>query len=126
MIDKVTTLALICLGASVGSLARFSVYAWVWRSYSNTFWATIIVNIIGSFLIGILFVIFNQVHSPRLQLLLVTGLLASFTTFSTLSLDALKLLSSGQTGLALAHVGTQIFFGISFCFLGVKIGEKLI
>lgn len=125
-IQKLYAVGIVCLGASLGSVLRFMVYSWVGRTFRDTYLATLTVNILGSFLIGILFVIFNEIHSPRLQLLLMTGLLASFTTFSTLSLDALRLLSSGQTGLALSHVGGQIIFGISFCYFGVKIGHYLL
>ncbi len=124
--EKIQTLSLVCLGASLGSIARFLVYSWVGRTFADTYLATLTVNILGSFLIGILFVIFSEIHSPRLQLLMMTGLLASFTTFSTLSLDALRLLTNGQTTLALAHVGGQIIFGVSFCYFGVKIGQKLV
>ncbi len=124
--EKIQALSLVCLGASLGSIARFLVYSWVGRTFADTYLATLTVNILGSFLIGILFVIFSEIHSPRLQLLMMTGLLASFTTFSTLSLDALRLLTNGQTTLALAHVGGQIIFGVSFCYFGVKIGQKLV
>ncbi len=126
MNEKIQTVALICLGASIGSMARFFVYHWVGRVFTDTYLATLTVNILGSFFIGILFVIFSEIHSPRLQLLLMTGLLASFTTFSTLSLDALKLFSNGQTALAFSHVGGQIVFGVGFCFLGVKIAQKVL
>ncbi len=126
IVQKFYTIGIICLGASLGSTLRFMVYSGVGKVFQDTYFATVTVNIIGSFLIGILFVIFNEISSPRLQLLLITGLLASFTTFSTLSLDAIKLLTSGQIGLAIAHVSGQIIFGISFCYLGVKIGQKLL
>lgn len=124
--DKLYTLLLICGGASIGALLRFFTYSWVGRTFGDTYIATLTVNIIGSFLIGIAFVVFSEIHSPRLQLLLMTGLLASFTTFSTLSLDALRLFSNGQTTLAVSHVFGQIIFGISFCYFGVKIGQKFI
>ncbi|PID66434.1 MAG: fluoride efflux transporter CrcB [Gammaproteobacteria bacterium] len=123
---KLYAIAIVCLGASLGSVLRFMMYSWVGRTFQDTYLATLTVNVLGSFLIGILFVIFSEVHSPRLQLLLMTGLLASFTTFSTLSLDALRLLTNGQTGLAMAHVGGQVIFGISFCYFGVKIGQRLL
>ncbi|MGY0400156.1 MAG: fluoride efflux transporter FluC [Ostreibacterium sp.] len=125
MIQKLYTIGIVCLGASTGSVLRFMVYSLIGRTFQDTYLATLIVNILGSFFIGILFVVFNQIHSPRLQLLLMTGLLASFTTFSTLSLDALKLFTNGQIAIAFGHVGGQIIFGISFCYLGVKIGQKL-
>ncbi|MBS9778306.1 MAG: CrcB family protein [Gammaproteobacteria bacterium] len=126
IVEKFYTLGIICLGACVGSILRFLVYSWVGRTFDDTYAATATVNVIGSFLIGLLFVVFSEIHSPKLQLLLMTGLLASFTTFSTLSLDALRLLMAGQTGLALTHIGGQIIFGISFCYFGVKIGQKLL
>lgn len=122
--DKIYSIFLVCCGASIGATLRFLVYSWVGRTYSDTYLATVAVNVIGSFFIGILFVVFREVHSPRLQMLLMTGLLASFTTFSTFSLDALRLFSNGQSQLALAHIGGQIIFGVSFCLLGVKIAEK--
>ncbi|PID63485.1 MAG: hypothetical protein CR974_01840 [Gammaproteobacteria bacterium] len=124
--EKFQTLALVCLGASLGSMARFLIYSWVGRTFTDTYLATLTVNILGSFLIGVLFVIFSEIHSPRLQLLLMTGLLASFTTFSTLSLDALRLFMNGQAHLALAHLGGQVVFGVSFCYVGVKIGQRLL
>lgn len=126
LLHKLSTLGLVCCGASIGALLRFGVYSWVTRAYADTYLATLIVNLIGSFFIGMLFVVFSEIQSPRLQLLLMTGLLASFTTFSTLSLDALRLFSNGQAGLALAHIGGQIIFGVSFCYFGVKIAQKLL
>lgn len=126
LIQKISTLGLVCCGASIGAVLRFFVYSGVARTFTDTYLATLIVNLIGSFFIGILFVIFSEVQSPRLQVLLMTGLLASFTTFSTLSLDALRLFSNGQAGLALAHIGGQIIFGVSFCYFGVKIAQKLL
>lgn len=125
LIQKIYLLGLVCLGASIGALLRFFVYSWVARVFTDTYLATLLVNLLGSFLIGILFVVFSEIQSPRLQLLLMTGLLASFTTFSTLSLDALRLLSHGQAVLAFAHVGSQIIFGVCFCYFGVKIAQKL-
>ncbi len=123
--EKIIALSVVCLGACIGSVLRWLIYSWVGRAFRDTFFATLTVNILGSFLIGIFFVIFSEIQSPRLQLLLMTGLLASFTTFSTLSLDAIRLLSNSQVNLAVSHIGGQIVFGIGFCYLGVKIGHYL-
>ncbi len=125
LMERIMALLIVCLGACIGSVLRWLIYSWVGRTFRDTFFATLTVNILGSFLIGIFFVIFSEVQSPRLQLLLMTGLLASFTTFSTLSLDAIRLLNNGQMSLAVGHIGGQIVFGIGFCYLGVKIGHYL-
>lgn len=121
--EKLYAIIIVCIGASIGSVLRFMVYSWVGRTFHDTYIATLTVNLIGSFLIGILFVVFSEIQSLRLQLFLMTGLLASFTTFSTLSLDALRLFSQGQIGTSFAHVAGQIIFGISFCYFGVKIAQ---
>ncbi len=125
VIQKLYTIAVICLGASIGATARYFTYIWCQR-FADVYWATIVVNLIGSFLIGILFVVFNHIQSPKLQLMLMTGLLGSFTTFSTFSLDVLKVFSSGQLALGFAQIAGQVIFGISFCYFGVKIGERLL
>lgn len=124
--EKYYAVGLICLGACLGALLRWAVYGWADKTFGDTLIATLTVNIVGSFFIGILFALFNEIDAPRLQLLLMTGLLASFTTFSTLSLDALKLLISGQLWLAFSHLGGQIVFGISFCYFGVRIGQRIL
>lgn len=126
IIDKTYAIAIICLGASLGALLRWSVYIWAERTFQATHFATMAVNLIGSFLIGLLFVAFQEINSPRLQLLLMTGLLASFTTFSTFSLDILRLINNGQVAWAMGNLGGQVLLGISFCYLGVKIGQKLL
>lgn len=124
-IEKLYTILIICLGASIGSVLRFLIYSRIGRVFHDTYLATLTVNMLGSFVIGILFVIFSEIHSPKLQLLLMTGLVASFTTFSTLSLDVIRHISQGQISLGLGHLLGQIIFGVSFCYLGVKIGQYL-
>ncbi|PIE42431.1 MAG: fluoride efflux transporter CrcB [Gammaproteobacteria bacterium] len=124
--DKFYALLIVCCGASMGAILRWGVYSWIGRTFRDTFLATLTVNMLGSLLIGVSFIIFTEIHSPRLQLLLMTGLLASFTTFSTLSLDALRLINNGQLNLAFAHLSAQMIFGVSFCYLGVRIGRFLL
>lgn len=126
VMEKYYAVGLVCLGACLGALLRWIVYSWIDKAFGGTLLATAIVNLMGSFFIGILFVLFSEIEAPRLQLLLMTGLLASFTTFSTLSLDALKLMTTGQSLLAFSHLGGQIIFGVSFCYFGVKIGQRLL
>ncbi len=124
-IEKLYMIAIVCLGASIGSVLRFLIYSRIARQFNDTYLATLTVNMVGSLVIGILFVIFSEIHSPKLQLLLMTGLVASFTTFSTLSLDAMRHITSGQVALGMGHLVGQVIFGVSFCYLGVKIGKYL-
>jgi CrcB protein len=82
---------------------------------------TIMVNIIGSFLMGVLHFFFtNDLDSisPQSRLLLATGVLGGFTTFSAFSLDSFRLITAGQIWFALAYIFSSMIFSILAIFLG--------
>jgi CrcB protein len=83
------TLPLIALGGAIGSVLRYLMVAAVGAP-----WGTALVNVLGSFAIGVLFVLLDA--RTGWQLFLMTGLLGGFTTFSAFSLDTLKLIEAGQ------------------------------
>ncbi len=91
-------------------------------------WTTMAINWLGAFLLS--FFVFYFVDKVRIHkhhaLFVSTGLLGSFTTFSTFSLDVLKVFSNGQLALGFAQIAGQVIFGISFCYFGVKMGERFI
>lgn len=105
------TLALIALAGGIGAAARFVVDGVV-RSLARTALplGTIFINISGSLLIGILAGLVMAHQAPEsLQLILGTGFLGGYTTFSTASLETVRLVQSGRTGLALLNgVGTMV------------------
>jgi CrcB protein len=86
-------------------------------------WAVMGINILGSFCIGVLYVIL----ATRLHLspLLMTGLLGGFTTFSAFSLDALKLWEAGRPLAALAYVGGSVLLSLAAVALGVALARSL-
>lgn len=79
-------------------------------------WATLAVNLVGSFLIGVLAGLLAGRETARL--VLVTGLLGGFTTFSAFSLDTLTLLGSGRAGFALGYVAASVVGGLALAWLG--------
>ena len=81
---------------------------------------TIVVNLTGSFLIGLLagFAESRALLGPDARLLLVTGVLGGYTTFSALSLETLLLLRAGQSGTALLSVGLQVVLGVALAYAG--------
>lgn len=82
-------------------------------------WATFVVNILGSFLIGLFYALSAKFNlSGELRLLLTVGLCGGFTTFSTLSNDSLALLRQGDALLCLVYITLSIFLGVGACFLG--------
>jgi len=102
------------LGGGVGAVLRWSLSAWIGRRVDGPFpWGTLTVNVLGCLAIGFLVGWLADRHelgtAPRL--LLVTGLLGGFTTFSTFGLETWRLLQSDGAPLALGYVGASLIAG---------------
>ena len=108
------TLTQVALGGAIGAALRFLTVAFVGAPL-----ATLLVNIIGSFLIGAAMVAL----SARLSPLLVTGVLGGFTTFSAFSLDALKLWETGQAVQAALYVAVSVFLSLVAVALGAALAR---
>ena len=88
--------------------------------------ATLVVNVSGSFLLGLLATLAVQGRvSPFWVLTLGTGFTGAFTTFSTFELEAHTLLKTGQLGTALVYAGGNLVLGYGALLLGVLLGERL-
>ncbi|MEO7385589.1 MAG: fluoride efflux transporter CrcB [Gammaproteobacteria bacterium] len=81
---------------------------------------TLVVNVTGSLLIGLVAGLADSraLLGPDARLLLATGVLGGYTTFSAFSLETLLLLRSGQFGTALATVGLQLLLGVAAAYAG--------
>ncbi|MDY7219569.1 fluoride efflux transporter CrcB [Denitrificimonas sp. JX-1] len=117
-------LVVVALGGALGSVLRYFVglaVATIWPTQLHI--ATLFVNIVGCFLIGCVFAWFigRPGASEVLKLLLMTGLLGGFTTFSTFSLDALRMLIDGQFMHALFYMGVTLFGGLLATGLGLAL-----
>jgi CrcB protein len=128
--DLVTPMHLlyVLLGGAAGALARYGVGAGLAHALGSEYpWGTTTVNLVGSFLFGLLFALFEQRGgmSTPLRLLLMSGFLGAFTTFSTLMFEVAALLSAGRSALAFAHVGLQNALGLLLVFLGIWLGKAL-
>jgi CrcB protein len=114
----VQTLILVAAGGAAGSVLRYLVSLGALRAFGPGFpWGTLAVNVAGSVVIGALAVVLT---GPRAGLspLLVAGFLGGFTTFSTYSLDALRLWQGGQAGLAGAYVAGTVALALGGVALG--------
>lgn len=111
---------LVALGGAVGSLLRYlAIQQVVMRLHPQPFPAgTMLVNVVGSFAIGVLMARFIQSDSESARLFLVTGILGGFTTFSAFSWDALQLLQRGAYGPAALYVGGSVMLSL----LAVAVG----
>ena len=90
-------------------------------------WGTLTVNLIGSFVIGFLWAwLAESTINPVWRTFIFVGVLGSFTTFSSFTLDGLKLLETNQVGLALLYMGGSNLLGLLLVYLGVVIGRQTV
>jgi CrcB protein len=97
----------VAVGGALGAMARYAVSTWIFQVSSHKFpYATLMVNVLGSFLMGVLFVIIIERSALPVEMrsLWMIGFLGAFTTFSTFSLDALGLWQNGHLFMALLYV----------------------
>lgn len=114
-------LLLIGSGGFAGSILRYVISMLVHNKFLSSFpYGTLSVNIIGSFLIGVVYALVERGNlSPEVRIFLATGLLGGFTTFSAFSLDALNLLQEGLWLEGSAYIIISVMLGIAFAFLGL-------
>ena len=113
---------LIALGGGMGSVLRYLCNIIINKTYPNkTYLATLFVNILGCFIIGLLIGYFqkNQTESETLKLLLVTGFCGGFTTFSTFGLENFNLIQSQNYLLTLLYIMLCVIIGIAFVGIGI-------
>jgi CrcB protein len=100
-------LLFIALGGASGSVARYLLAGWAHRLWEGPLpVGTLLVNVVGSFTIGMLYVVLveKQVIHQDWRGVLMVGFLGAFTTFSTFSLETITLLETGHTGHAIAYM----------------------
>lgn len=102
----------VAIGGALGAMARYGVSTLLFDASTQRFpYATLSVNVLGSFLMGILFVLIVEkgLLPAEMRSILMVGFLGAFTTFSTFSLDALGLWQNGHLLLALVYaLGTVV------------------
>jgi CrcB protein len=115
------------IGGFIGAILRYSISNWVNTLSSSNFpYGTLSVNVIGSFMIGFLFLYFQQINfSPYQKSLFITGLLGALTTFSTFSLDTVLLMQQEQYMKALSNVVLNVLLSIGGTLLGMIIFKRV-
>lgn len=120
---------IVFFGAGVGGALRHGINMAVLRLGWTAFpVGTLAVNVIGSFLIGVIAEYFAlKAHLPQhWRLFLTTGILGGFTTFSAFSLEAALLYERGRPALAAAYVLASIILSIAALFAGLAIVRSLV
>lgn len=118
----------VMLGGALGAVSRFIVASLVVRFYSATFpLGTFLINITGSFLIGVLMTFF--LNRPGIdanwRLFAVTGVLGGYTTFSSFEWEALITLRSGAASIGLLYVSLSVATGLAGAWIGLLTANRL-
>ena len=117
-------IACVLIGGGIGSVLRFLTVSGVQRLYPDYPAGTWCVNIVGSFVIGILWAVCNYFDfSPNLRTFLLVGLLGGFTTFSSFSLETMNLLNAGKIQSALTYIVCTTLCGIMAVFAGFYLAK---
>jgi fluoride exporter len=111
---------LVGAGGAMGSMLRYA--GSIWQQGRSFPLATLLINIIGSFIIGLVmgWCLKNE-SAANWKLFLATGICGGFTTFSAFSFENLLLLQNGKIFLSLLYITGSVVFGIAAAWLGYKI-----
>jgi fluoride exporter len=122
------TYVAIAIGGALGCWARFAQTNLVQAVYGRDFpFATMSINVMGSFLMGFLFIetLERLTFSPALRTGLLTGVLGGYTTFSTFEMETFLLVEAGELGKAALYAVLSVVLGFAAAFGGAYIARNL-
>jgi len=120
-------LLMVATGGGVGSAMRYLVSGWGQRLTDSTFpLGTLVVNILGCFLLGLLNYMFSGPYLIRAEyrMALTVGFLGGFTTFSTFGWETFSLANDGQAIRAMLNLLLSVLLGFSAVWLGYRLAER--
>ena len=120
--DMIKNILLVGTGGALGSIARYLITCIFTHLAICSELAILLVNIIGSFIIGLLI----PASHNTIYLLMAVGFCGGFTTFSTFSVQAFQMLQNGQRLASLTYITTSVIISIAFVFLGIFLSERYI
>ncbi|WP_194471574.1 fluoride efflux transporter CrcB [Bradyrhizobium sp. CCBAU 51753] len=131
MADLPSSLSLtaVAIGGALGSVARYLVAIGAGRLVGAEFpWGTLVINIAGSFLIGVFAESFALIWSvsQTVRVFLTVGICGGFTTFSTFSLDAIVLMQRGELWAAASYIAASVALSILALFAGLLLVRALV
>jgi fluoride exporter len=115
---------IIGIGGFLGAISRYGVALWIGQRWGRTFpLGTFLINVSGSFLIGLLMSLLTErfMVNPQWRLLLIVGFLGAYTTFSTFEYETGALVKDGEWMIAMLNVVLSVIVG----FIALKLGEVI-
>lgn len=122
------TLAAVLVASALGGAARYGLGGVLARRNPAAFpWETFIVNVTGAFVLGLLFSLLTERIGapPWLRAALLIGFLGSYTTFSTWTLETVRLAEEGAYAAALTNIGGSVAAGVGATLAGLMLGRAL-
>ncbi|GAA0783186.1 MULTISPECIES: fluoride efflux transporter CrcB [Pseudomonadati] len=119
-----TNILFVALGGSIGAVLRYLMSIFMIQVFGSSFpFGTLLVNVLGSFLMGIVYALGQLSHlSPEVKSLVGVGLLGALTTFSTFSNETLLLMQEGLWFKSMLNV----LLNVTLCLFMVYLGQQLI
>ena len=112
-------------GGAIGSVARYVIGVLLLRAGNGFPVSTLLINVVGSFLIGLSARLFDAPdHNQVLRVALTVGICGGFTTFSTFSAETVTLLQQGKAGRAALYVTVSLVAGVLATFAGLMVGRS--
>lgn len=120
---------LVLAGGALGTGFRYLLSSFIYSNVKEPVfpYANLIINVSGSFLIGLLAELFEArlLVSPTTRVALLTGVLGGYTTFSSFAFETFSLLRDGQFGLAALNVSASIVLGLAAVWLGIRLAQLI-
>ena len=115
------------VAGALGALTRYTLGRFIAERAGSQFpLGTLLINVSGAFVIGLLFALTeHRMIPPTLQVVLATGFLGGYTTFSTMSWEGVQLVLGGSTRLSLLYFGGNIVLGLLAVTVGLIVGGRL-
>jgi fluoride exporter len=113
---------------SAGAVSRYAVEGWVSSRTRGAFpWGTLVVNVSGCFVLGLVFTLLTErfLPHPALRSALTIGFVGAYTTFSTFAFETMRLGEDGAVLLAAINVAVSVIAGIAAVYAGVAVGRTL-
>jgi CrcB protein len=119
----------VAIGSALGGVARFGLSGFIQQRVGPGFpMGTLVINITGSFLLGMLmrYTLQSEIVSPEVRTMLTTGFCGGYTTFSTFTYETAMLLEDGEYGRASLYIGASVAIALLGMFLGFAVATQLI
>jgi CrcB protein len=115
------------LGSFIGGVSRYLITLFIQNKFLSTFpYGTLCVNILGCFLIGVIYALSDKGNvSPAWRLFLATGIMGGFTTFSSFSNETVSMLRDAEYVQAFSYVAYSVILGLAATFGGISLIKYL-